>query len=98
MKLVPLNMFKPPPPPPSIFTGASFVDSCSFIFVFRVCLCLTVLSVPCSPVITCSEKADPLALLFVMFSCVFVTFPYGVPGQVWYWIVWIPDLCLCPTP
>ena len=22
-----------------------------------------------------------------MFSCVFVTFPYGVPGQVWYLIV-----------
>ena len=30
----------------------------------------------------------------VIFSCVFVTFPYGVPGQVWYLIVSIPDLCL----
>ena len=29
-----------------------------------------------------------------MFSCVFVTFPYGVPGYVWYLIVSIPDLCL----
>ena len=27
-------------------------------------------------------------------SCVFVTFPYGVPGQVWYLIVSILDLCL----
>ena len=27
-------------------------------------------------------------------SCVFVTFPYGVLGQVWYLIVSIPDLCL----
>ena len=30
----------------------------------------------------------------VIFSRVFVTFPYGVPGQVWYLIVSIPDLCL----
>ena len=29
-----------------------------------------------------------------MFSCVFVTFPCGVLGQVWYLIVSIPDLCL----
>ena len=27
----------------------------------------------------------------VLFSCVFVTFPYGVPGQVWYSIVSITD-------
>ena len=27
-------------------------------------------------------------------SCIFVTFPYGVQGQVWYLIVLIPDLCL----
>ena len=52
------------------------------------------LSVPCSLVITEWERADLLALLCVMFSCVFVTFPYGVPSQVWYWIVLIPDLCL----
>ena len=31
-----------------------------------------------------------------MFSCVFVTFPYGVLGQVWYSIVSIPDICLLP--
>ena len=31
-----------------------------------------------------------------MFSCVFVTFPYGVLGQVWYLIVSILDLCLLP--
>ena len=30
----------------------------------------------------------------VMFSCVFVTFPYGVLGQVWYLIVSILDICL----
>ena len=32
-------------------------------------------------------------LSFVMFNCVFVTFPCGILGQVWYLIVWIPDLC-----
>ena len=29
----------------------------------------------------------------MMFSCVFVTFPCGIMGQVWYLIVSIPDLC-----
>ena len=32
-------------------------------------------------------------LLFVMFTCVFVTFPCVILGQVWYLIVSIPDLC-----
>ena len=32
-------------------------------------------------------------LLFVMFNCVFVTFPCGILGQMWYLIVSIPDLC-----
>ena len=32
-------------------------------------------------------------LLFVMFSCVFVTFPFGILGKVWYLIVSFPDLC-----
>ena len=31
-----------------------------------------------------------------MFSCVFVTFPYGVLGQVCYFIISIPDRCLLP--
>ena len=31
-------------------------------------------------------------LLFVMFNCVFVTFPCGILGQVWYLIVSISDL------
>ena len=33
-------------------------------------------------------------LSFVMFNWVFVTFPCGILGQVWYLIVSIPDLCL----
>ena len=32
-------------------------------------------------------------LLFVMFNCVFITFPSGILGQVWYLIVSIPDIC-----
>ena len=32
-------------------------------------------------------------LSFVMFNYVFVTFPYGILGQVRYLIVSIPDLC-----
>ena len=59
--------------------------------MFHVYLCYAVFSVHCSLVITCWERAD---LLFVVFSCVFVTVPYGVPGQVWYLIVLIPDFCL----
>ena len=62
-----------------------------FVIMFHACLYFTVLSVPCSIVITCWENADLLTLLCVMFSCVFVTFPYGVSGQVWYLIVSIPD-------
>ena len=52
----------------------------------------TVLSVPCSLVVTCWERANLLVLLYVMFSCVFVT----NLGQLWYLIVLIPDLCLLP--
>ena len=58
---------------------------------FFVCSCLaghTVLSIPYSLVVTCLERADLLALLYVMFSCDFVTFPYGVLCQpvVFDWI------------
>ena len=61
------------------------------LFVFSVCLCHTVLSVHCSLVVTCWERADILALFYVMFSCVLVTFQYGVQGQVMCLIVLIPD-------
>ena len=64
------------------------------LFMIHVCLWYAVLSISCSLVITCWERADFLALLCIVFSCVFVTFPYGVLGQVWYLIVSIPDLCL----
>ena len=43
----------------------------------------------------CSPAGKGLTswLSFVMFNCVFVTFPCGFLGQVWYLIVSIPDLC-----
>ena len=55
------------------------------IFMFRVCHAF--LSVHCSLVDTCWERAYPLALMYVVFYCGFVTFPCVVLGQVWYLIV-----------
>ena len=49
-------------------------------------------SVHCCLVVTCWETADLLALVCDVFSG-FVTFPCGILGQVWYFIVLISDLC-----
>ena len=38
-------------------------------------------------------KGLTLWLLFVMFNCVFVTFPCGILSQVWHLIVSFPNLC-----
>ena len=54
------------------------------------------MSVSFSLVVTCWERADLLTFLYVMFSCVFVTFPFGVLGQVEYLSVLIPVLCHLP--
>ena len=67
---------------------ASFVDSFCYLCL-NICLCYAVLSATCSLMITCCERADLLALLCVLFSC--VTFPNGGPGQMWYLSVAIPD-------
>ena len=66
---------------------------CYLCFVF---VCHTAMSVSCSVVVTCWERADLLALLYAIFSCGFVTAASGVLGQVWYLIASIPDLCLIP--
>ena len=47
------------------------------------CVCHAFASVHCCLVVTCWER---------MFNFVFVTFPCGILGQVWYLIVF--DLCL----
>ena len=49
-------------------------------------------NVHCSFVDTCWEKANLLALLYVMFFLCFC----GDLGQVWYMIVSNPDLCRLP--
>ena len=48
--------------------------------LFRVCP--AVLSVYCSLVATCWERAELLALLYVIFYCVSVAFPCVILGQV----------------
>ena len=58
------------------------------------CACHAFLSFHCSLVVTCWEMTDILDCLYVKFSCVLVTFPCGVLGQVRCLIVSIPGLCL----
>ena len=64
------------------------------------CFCILCLSYclvsSLQPLCHLPERADLLALLYVMFPCVFVSFPYGILGRVWYLILSIPDLCLLP--
>ena len=70
--------------------GASFVDHfcyLCFVFVMLSCLFITALWSPAW------KRANLLALLCVIFYCVFVTFPRDVLCQVWYLIVSISDLC-----
>ena len=70
--------------------GASFVN---LFLHFVFCAGLPV---SCSLAVTCWERADLLAVLYVMFSCVFVTFSHGVLDHVWYLIVSIPDISGLP--
>ena len=50
-------------------------------------------SVHCCLVATDCERAYLLALVGDVY-CIFVTFPCGILGKVWYFIVSFPDLCL----
>ena len=56
-----------------------------FVFTFIILSCLLLAG---------WEEADLLALLCVMFLCVFVIFPYDVMSQMCYSIVLVPGLCL----
>ena len=56
---------------------------CRSFLLFMSRVCHAFLSVHCSLVVTCSDMANLLAVLCVMFYCVVVTFPCGVLGQVW---------------
>ena len=52
------------------------------------------MSFSCSLVVTCWARAYILAPLYVMFSCVYITFTHCVLGHVWNLTVSIPDLRL----
>ena len=61
---------------------------------FVSCAYHVFMSVRCCLLVTCWERADLLALVGGVY-CIFVTFPCGILGQVWYLIVSFPDLsCL----
>ena len=89
----PLNRFKPSN---KIFYWpfqgvTSFVDLlCCFSYVFAMHLYAR-LFILCL-VVTCWERADLLALVpgILLWICYF---PIDILGQVWYLILWIPDLC-----
>ena len=63
-----------------------------FICVFVSCVSHAFASGHCCLVVTCWEGADLLTLVGNVY-CIFVTFPYGILGQVWYLIVSFPDFC-----
>ena len=65
--------------------NCSFQGGASFVNPYAI-------YVSCLSLLCC--KAEFLALLCLIFSCVIVTCPYGDLGQVWYLIVSFPDLCL----
>ena len=58
--------------------------------LFMSCICHAFASIHCCLVVTLRERADLLALVYDVY-CEFVTFPFGILGQVWYLIVSIPD-------
>ena len=64
--------------------GASFLDH-----LYYLCLVFVMLS---RLFIATRERVDLLALVCDVY-CDFVTFPFGILGQVWYLIVSIPDPC-----
>ena len=59
---------------------------------FVSCVSHASATVHCCLVVTCWERADLLVLVGDVY-CIFVTFPCGILGQVWYLIVSFPDLC-----
>ena len=69
--------------------STSFLDHLCYLCLVFVMLLHLFIAALWSP----AGKGLTSWLLFVMFNCVFVTFPCGILGQVWYLIVYIPDLC-----
>ena len=78
--LVLSSMFSPPvivllTVPSQCFFCGSFLQ-----VMVQVCLCYAAVSVPCSLVVTCWEKADIWVVLCVVFSCVFVLIHFRTKG------------------
>ena len=65
------------------------MDPLCYLFLVFVMLSHLFIAALCSP----AGKGMTSWLLFVALNCVFVTFPCGILGQVWYLIVSIPDIC-----
>ena len=61
------------------------------LFFFVSCVFHAFASVHCCLVVNCLETADLLALVGDVY-CIFVAFPCGILGQVWYLNVSFPDL------
>ena len=59
---------------------------------FVSCVSHALAFVHCCLVVTCWERADLLTLV-VDVNCIFVTFPCGILGLVWYLIVSFPIIC-----
>ena len=68
--------------------GSSFVDCLCYLCLVFVIFSRLIIATLWSP----AGKGLTSWPLFVMFNCSFVTFPYGILGQVWYLILLIPDL------
>ena len=60
----------------------------------RIKCVLPVMSISCSLVVTCWERAEHLAPFYVSFFCCHLPLPHRVLGHVRYLIASIPDLCL----
>ena len=73
--------------------GKYFTDrSKAVLLLWIICVSHAFTSAHCCLVVTCWESVDLLALVGDVY-CIFVTFPCGILGHVWYLVVSIPDLC-----
>ena len=64
---------------------------CGSFVSFMSCVCHAFTSVHCFLVVTCSGRADLLALVCDALLCFMLLFPCTILGQVWYLIVSISD-------
>ena len=60
--------------------------------LFLYCVCHVFASAICCLVVTCWKRTDLLALVCGVKLCD-CYFPFGILGQVWYFVISIPDLC-----